>query len=116
MRQALHPLQPIHTEKPFMSPLSKGYLIGIIGITIWSTTAIFIGYLITNYAIPPLLLAFWRNLLVCVAMLPALYLIRRSLLRIGRREIRFYAFYGLILALFNSVWILSVQANGMVLP
>jgi drug/metabolite transporter, DME family len=95
-----------------MSQLTKGYLIGIIGITIWSTTGIFIGYLITTYAMPPLLLSLWRNLLVCAALAPVLFLIRRSLLRVERTQIKFYAFYGLILALFNSVWVLSVKANG----
>ncbi len=95
-----------------MSRVTKGYLIAIVGITLWSTTGIFIGYLITNYAMPPLLLAFWRNLLVCLALFPALFVIRGSLLRIERTQIKFYVFYGLILALFNSVWVLSVEANG----
>jgi drug/metabolite transporter, DME family len=99
-------------KRKSMSQTTKGYLIAIVGITIWSTTGILIGYLITNYAMPALLLAFWRNLLVCAALVPALYLIRRSLLRIHRNQIRFYAFYGLILAVFNSVWTLSVQTNG----
>jgi len=95
-----------------MSRLTKGYLIGIIGIVIWSTTGILIDYLITHDHMPPILLSFWRNLLVCIALAPALYLIRRSLLRIERAQVRFFAFYGLILALFNSVWVLSVQTNG----
>ena len=95
-----------------MSRLTKGYMIAGIGIALWSTTGILIGWLVTRYAMDPLLLAFWRNLLVCTALFPALYLIRRSLIWIDRTQIRFYAFYGLILALFNSVWTLSVQANG----
>ena len=95
-----------------MSRLTKGYLIGLVGITIWSTTGILISYLISTYAFPALLLAFWRNLLVCVALFPALMLFRRSLLRIDRVRLRFYSLYGLVLALFNSIWTLSVQANG----
>jgi drug/metabolite transporter (DMT)-like permease len=95
-----------------MSQLTKGYIIAIIGITIWSTTGILIGYLITTYEMPALLLAFWRNVFVCAVVVPALYLIRRSLLRIDRTQIRFYALFGLILALFNSIWTFSVQANG----
>lgn len=61
---------------------------------------------------PALLLAFWRNLLVCVALVLTLSLIRRSLLTIRVSQIGFYVFYGLVLALFNSIWVLSVQANG----
>lgn len=95
-----------------MTPLTKGYVIASIAIALWSTTGILIGYLITDYHMPPLLLAFWRNLFVCAALVPALYLIRRSLLRIDRTRFRFYAIYGLILAMFNSVWTISVQGNG----
>ncbi len=95
-----------------MSRLTKGTLIAIIGITFWSTTGVFIAYLVTNYKMPPLLLAFWRNVLVCVALAPALFLIRRSLLFLPKSQIRFYIFYGLLLAVFNSIWTLSVQANG----
>ncbi|MBK8031945.1 MAG: DMT family transporter [Chloroflexi bacterium] len=95
-----------------MSRLTTGYVIGLVGVVIWSTTGILIGYLLTTYALPALLLAFWRNLLACVALLPALTLVRRRLPRIERRQVRFYAVYGLLLALFNSVWTISVQANG----
>lgn len=95
-----------------MSRLTTGYVIGLVGVVIWSTTGILIGYLLTTYALPALLLAFWRNLLACVALLPALTLVRRRLPRIERRQVRFYAVYGLLLALFNSVWTISVKANG----
>lgn len=95
-----------------MSRLTKGYVIAIIGITFWSTTGVFIGYLLTNYEMPALLLAFWRNLLVCVALIPVLSLIHRSGFHLRVSQIGFYVFYGLILALFNSIWVLSVKANG----
>ena len=95
-----------------MQHLTKGYLIAIVGIIFWSTTGVFIAFLITNYNMPALLLALWRNLLVCTALVPALFLIRRSLLWLDPSQFWFYVFYGLILALFNSIWVLSVQANG----
>ena len=95
-----------------MSRTTKGTIIAIIGITLWSVTGILISYLITNFDIPALLLAFWRDLFVCMALIPALFLIRRSLLRIRVPQIKFFAFYGLILAVFNSIWALSVKANG----
>jgi len=99
-------------DNDYMSRTSKGYIIAIIGITFWSVTGVLISYLIKNFGIPALLLAFWRDLFVCVALLPALFLIRRSLLHIEVSQIKFFAFYGLILALFNSIWTLSVKANG----
>src|SRR5512142_577396 len=95
-----------------MSRHTKGYFIALIGIMVWSTTGIFIDYLVTHYQMPALLLALWRNVLVCVALIPALFLFRRSLLHIDRSQIRFYVFYGIILAVFNSIWTLSVKANG----
>jgi drug/metabolite transporter (DMT)-like permease len=95
-----------------MSRRTKGYIIAIIGITVWSTTGIFIDYLVTHYHMPPLLLALWRNVLVCVALVPALFLTRRSLLYLDHSQIGFYIFYGIILAVFNSIWTLSVKSNG----
>ncbi len=100
------------TERSAMSQLTKGYVIAMTSIVILSTTGILIGYLLTNYALPSLLLAFWRNFFVCVALAPALFLIRPSWLRIEPTQLRFYASFGLILALFNSIWTLSVETNG----
>jgi drug/metabolite transporter (DMT)-like permease len=95
-----------------MTRPAKGYLIALVGITLWSTTGVFISYLITNFGMPALLLAFWRNLFVCVALIPGLYFIRPSLLLPARSQLRFYVLYGFLLAVFNSIWSLSVKANG----
>jgi drug/metabolite transporter, DME family len=95
-----------------MSCQTKGYLIALIGIAIWSATGVLIGFLVTNYAIPVLVLALWRDLLVCVILFPVLFLIRRSLLRISASQVYFFIFYGLILSVFNSIWTLSVKVNG----
>lgn len=95
-----------------MSRLSKGYLIATAGVVLWSTTGVLMAHLITDYHIPPLVLAFWRDLLVSLALLPALILARRSLLSVTVSQTRYFVFYGLALGLFNAVWILSVGANG----
>ena len=95
-----------------MSRTTKGYVIALVGITIWSTTGVLIGYLVTHYPLPALLLALWRNVLVCAALGPALLLVRRSVLRVSRAHLGFFVGYGLVLAVFNSIWVLSVQANG----
>jgi drug/metabolite transporter (DMT)-like permease len=96
-----------------LSSLTKGYLIAISGISIWSTTGIFMGLLLTDHNMSALLLAFWRNLLVCTALLPSLVLVRRPLLHIKASQIKFFLFYGLTLALFNSIWIISIRENGV---
>ena len=95
-----------------MSKLTKGYTIAIIGIVMWSTTGVFISYIVTTYNMPALTLAFWRNLFVCAALAPIFFLFRRPLLRLSRSQIKLYISYGLVLAIFNSIWVLSVQENG----
>lgn len=95
-----------------MPKLTKGYTIAIIGIVMWSTTGVFISYIVTTYNMPALTLAFWRNLFVCAALAPIFFLFRRPLLRLSRSQIKLYISYGLVLAIFNSIWVLSVQENG----
>ncbi len=95
-----------------MSRISKGYTIALIAIAAWSTTGVLISYLLTSFDIPPLLLAFWRNLLVCLALAVVFLIVQCSAFRIQVPEVRFYAFYGLVLALMNCVWVFSVEANG----
>lgn len=90
---------------------ARGYAIALIGTAIWSTTAIFIRTL-TERQMPPLVLAFWRDLLVAVAMIVALAVIRPRLLRVPRDAWRFLVPYGLLLMLFNATWTVSVALNG----
>jgi drug/metabolite transporter (DMT)-like permease len=95
-----------------MDRLTKGYLIAIVGVLFWSVTGILISRLTGRYAMSPLLLAFWRDLLVCVALVPTLFIVRRTLLRLAKEQLRFFLFFGLILATFNSIWTYSVKLNG----
>jgi drug/metabolite transporter (DMT)-like permease len=85
-----------------------------VGTAIWSTTAIFIAHLNTRYGLPPLVLAFWRDLFVVLGLGAGLALIRPGLLRIpdARRRRLFFAAYGLTLAVFNALWTTSVALNG----
>lgn len=92
--------------------LTRGYLIALTGTVIWSTTAIFIRYLTLTYSLPPLVLAFWRDLFVALTLIPALALIRPGLLRVPRKQLAYLALYGLVLAGFNSLWTVSVKLNG----
>ena len=95
-----------------MSRRAKGFAIAIIGTTIWSTSAVLVAYLLTHHAMPALLLAFWRDLLVCVALVPALALLARSAFRVREGQVRLFALHGLILSAFNTVFTFSTQANG----
>ena len=92
--------------------LNRGYTLGLIGIAFWSTTAIFISYLLKNYPLQPLTLAFWRDLFVVGALTIGLAVFRRSALRIAPDQRRFLIAYGFSLTLMNVSWTLSVALNG----
>ena len=92
--------------------LTRGYTVAFISAVILSTTAIFIRFLTQDYHLPALVLAFWREVIVALTMLVALVLLKPALLRVERRQLRFLVLYGLALAIFNSLWTLSVSLNG----
>lgn len=100
------------TPSSHSSNLTRGYSIAVVSAVILSTTAIFIRYLTQTYQIPALVLAFWRDLFVALTLLPVLALFRPGLLRVERKDWRYLVIYGLVLAIFNSLWTLSVALNG----
>jgi drug/metabolite transporter, DME family len=95
-----------------MSRTTKGYLIGIIGTAFWSSAAVFMSYLTGTHHMPPLLLALWRDLIVCLILIPVLYAWRHTLLHMDRAHWKLFALYGLVLSVFNSIWTISCQFNG----
>jgi drug/metabolite transporter (DMT)-like permease len=91
---------------------SRGYLIAVLSAAILSTTAIFIRYLTGAYQIPALVLAFWRDVFVVLTLIPILGLLHPALLRLPPRQWLYLLAFGLVLAIFNSLWTLSVALNG----
>lgn len=94
------------------SRLTRGYLIAWVSAAILSTTAIFIRFLTQTYPIPALVLALWRDGFVALTLLPVLGLFFPRLLRIERDHLWPLLTHGLVLALFNALWTLSVALNG----
>jgi drug/metabolite transporter (DMT)-like permease len=92
--------------------LTRGYAAALISAAILSTTAIFIRHLTQTYHMPALVLAFWRDGFVALSLLVVLRLIRPGLLRVKPQHLPYLLIYGLILAVFNSLWTLSVALNG----
>jgi drug/metabolite transporter (DMT)-like permease len=92
--------------------LTRGYVIALASSVFLSTTSIIIRYLTTAYHMPPLALAFWRDTLVGCSLLPVLAVLRPLLLRVTRRHLLYLGGYGLVLAIFNALWTLSVALNG----
>lgn len=92
---------------------TQGILIALVGTTAWATTGIFISYLLRNFTLHPLTLAFWRDLFVAVAIIAALAVLRPSALKLTRRDVPFFIVYGFFgLAVFNGLWTESVDKNG----
>jgi drug/metabolite transporter (DMT)-like permease len=94
------------------SNLARGYSIAIASAVILSTTAILIRYLVQTYQLPALVLAFWRDLFVALTLLLVLSMIRPGLRRVKHKDLRYLVIYGLVLAIFNALWTLSVALNG----
>jgi drug/metabolite transporter (DMT)-like permease len=98
--------------RPTFRHARRGYALAILSAAVLSTTALFIRHLTLTYAIPPLILAFWRDLFVVLTVAPLLAVLRPALLAAGRRHLPYLAAYGAVLATFNALWTVSVAQNG----
>jgi drug/metabolite transporter (DMT)-like permease len=92
--------------------LRRGYTIALVSALILSTTAIFIRYLTQVYGLPAIILAFWRDLIVSLSLLLGLAVLHPTLLKLPRQHIGYLLIFGFLLAVFNSLWTLSVAING----
>lgn len=87
-------------------------MIALTATILWSTTGILISYLSKTYALPSLVLAFWRDFFVSFGMLVGLLIFSRARFHMDRAHWGFIVLYGFTLAVFNSMWTFSVQYNG----
>lgn len=97
---------------PTTPSIARGYTIAFISAIFLSTTAIFIRHLTQAYQVPALVLAFWRAFFVVLTLVLALGMLRPELLRVPRHTLPYLLTYGAVLAVFNSLWTLSVALNG----
>lgn len=92
--------------------MKKGYNLALWSSALLSTTAVLISYLTVSQGMHALVLAFWRNVFTCLAVLPfAAFCLGRSAL-VSRRDLPFLLCFGVVLAGFNIFWTLSVAENG----
>ncbi len=94
------------------SSASRGYAIAITATVLWSFTGILISYLSREYALPSLVLAFWRDLALSLALGLFFLLFQPLRLKLPREFWAFMLLYGFIVAVFNTLWTFSVQHNG----
>ncbi len=104
----MHPTT-MHTSR---TRLTRGYSIALISAIILSSTSVLIRYLTRTYGLPAIILAFWRDFIVSLCLLAWYAVFRPSLLRLPRKHIGYLVMYGFFLAVFNSLWTLSVAVNG----
>lgn len=100
------------TTSPSPLGLTRGYTLALASAAFLSTTAILIRHLTQTYQIPALVLALWRDCFVALTLLPILAWLRPSLLKVNRAALIYLGLYGLLLAIFNSLWTTSVVLNG----
>ena len=89
-----------------------GFSLAMLSAFLLAFTAIIIRVLTEQYRLPALVLAFWRAALVAAVLFPVLLCVRPQWLRLGWARLRFYALFGLVLALFNALWTFSIMLNG----
>ena len=102
----------METPQTSSSTFSRGYLIALTATVLWSSTGPLISYLSKTYALPSLVLAFWRDLFVSFGMLVGLSIFSHMRFQLDRVHWKFMILYGFTLAVFNSMWTFSVQYNG----
>lgn len=94
---------------------TRGYAIALASAVVFSGTAIFIRLLTDRFALPVGVLCFWRSVLVVASLAPVLAVVRPSLLLVRRCDLGFLTGVGLLLAVFNLLWVGSVARCGAAL-
>jgi DME family drug/metabolite transporter len=97
-----------------------GYSLVVGAALLWGTLGLFFKHIIGTYGLSPLTLAFFRATLAFLGLLIGLGFLDRSLLCLDRRDIPFFALFGLVsVAIFYVVYIAAVDlttvATGAVL-
>jgi len=91
---------------------NRGYLAAFGSSLFLATTGIFIRYLSVKFKLPALVLTFWREFFVALALAVAFIVFKPALLCGIRKNLPYLGVYGVVLAIFNSAWTLSVAFNG----
>ena len=101
-----------------MKQIGRGgsLLLVVLATAFWSTSGIFISFLIRRSTLTPVSLAFWRDLGTFLCLLLGLALFRPALLRVRRRDLPWLAAMGgLSIGLFHFAWNTSIMLNGAAL-
>jgi drug/metabolite transporter (DMT)-like permease len=98
-----------------MQPSSRtGYTLATIAAVVWAATGPGISYLLNEYHMQPLALAFWRDAIIAVACLSGLLLVGRGRLPgVSRNDMRGFAIMGTIsVGIYHALFVTSIALNG----
>lgn len=95
-----------------LPPKVCGTIAVICSVLVLSTTGVIISHLSVTYGMPPLVLAFWRNLFLVIFLGVLLELFYPYLNKVKKNDLLYLVWYGLLLAFFNIFWTISVVLNG----
>jgi len=91
----------------------RGYVLVLLSTLLMSTTGILIKYLLVDYQMEPLALAFLRVTIVASAMALGLFLFKRAYFKIGKRHLIYFVLMGALgVGLHQLLWVNSVRLNG----
>ena len=93
--------------------LRTGYTLTILAAFVWASTSPAIKYLLDTLHVPALAIAFWRDAFIAAACGLVLLVVRPSLLRVSRRDLRGLALVGAVsIGIYHALWVFSVALNG----
>lgn len=101
-----------------MNPSPRtGYLLAVLAALAWAATSPGLSYLLENYPISSLTLAFWRDLFIAVACMAGIGVAGavsgRGLPRLSGAELRGFALTGAIsIGIYHALFVTSVALNG----
>jgi drug/metabolite transporter (DMT)-like permease len=101
------------TQTPAQTITLRGYVLVLLSTMLMSTTGILIKFLLVDYNMEPLALAFLRVLIVASAMGLGLLLFKRSFFQTQRRHLIYFVLMGILgVGLHQLLWVNSVRLNG----
>ncbi len=91
----------------------RGYFLVLLSTMLMSTTGILIKFLLVDFNLEPLALAFLRVLIVASALGLILLLFKRSFFKIKSRHLLYFLLMGVLgVGMHQLLWVTSVQLNG----
>lgn len=91
----------------------RGYVLVLLSTLLMSTTGILIKYLLVDYQMEPLALAFLRVSIVAGAVAIGVFVFKRAFFKIRKRHLIYFVLMGVLgVGMHQLLWVNSVRLNG----